>query len=64
MIDDTSNRGPQDGKRINMNQEYEVKYWMERFDVSRERLQLAVDAVGPMADAVERRLVGKLGESP
>lgn len=56
MSDDTSKRGPQDGKRINMEQEHEVKYWTERFGVSREQLQEAVRAAGPMVDAVERRL--------
>ena len=55
MSDDTSKR-PQDGKRVNMEQEYEVKYWTERFGVSREQLQEAVRAAGPMVDAVERRL--------
>lgn len=57
MGDDTSKRGPQDGKRINIEQEHEVKYWTERFGVSREQLQEAVRAAGPMVDAVERRLM-------
>lgn len=56
MSDDTSKRAPQDGKRINMEQEHEVKYWTERLGVSREQLQEAVRAAGPIVDAVERRL--------
>jgi hypothetical protein len=39
--------------------EHEVRYWTERFGVSREQLQQAVDAAGPMVDAVERRLKAK-----
>ena len=58
MSDDTQKRGPQDAKRINMSQEHEVRYWTEHFRCSREKLQEAVDAAGPMADAVERRLKG------
>ena len=56
MSDDTKTRGPQDGKRINMSQEHEVRYWTERFGVSREQLQKAVDAAGPMVSAVESKL--------
>ena len=58
MNDDTRKRGPQDEKRINMSQEHEVRYWTEHFRVSREKLQEAVSAAGPMADAVEQRLRG------
>jgi len=56
MPDNLATRGTQDRVRINMNQEHEVKYWTDRFDVTREELQRAVDKVGPMADAVERQL--------
>jgi Protein of unknown function (DUF3606) len=56
MSDDTSKRGSQDGQRINMEQEHEVKYWTKRFGVSREQLQAAVWAAGPVVNAVERRL--------
>ena len=58
MSDDTRKRGPQDAKQIDMSQEHEVRYWTERFRVSREKLQEAVNAAGPMADAVEKRLRG------
>ena len=56
MTDSLATRGTQDRVRINMNQEHEVKYWTDKFDVSREELQRAVDKVGPMVDAVERQL--------
>lgn len=56
MSDDTSNRGPQDRSRISMSEDYEVRYWTQKFGVSREELQRAVDAVGPSASAVEHHL--------
>jgi Protein of unknown function (DUF3606) len=56
MSDDTTNRGAQDRHRINMHQDHEVRYWTEHFGVSRDELQAAVDAAGPVASAVEQRL--------
>ena len=56
MSDDTRKCGPQDGQRINMEQEHEVKYWTKRFGVSREQLQAAVWAAGPVPTEVERRI--------
>jgi len=56
MSDDKTLRAPQDASRIAMGEDYEVDYWTNRFGVSRERLQQAVDAVGNRADAVESYL--------
>jgi hypothetical protein len=56
MADDTNMRGPQDRSRINMQQEHEVRYWAEKFGVTKEQLQQAVDQAGPTVDAVEKRL--------
>jgi hypothetical protein len=53
MSDDKTLRAPQDSSRIAMGEDYEVAYWTDKFGVSRERLQEAVDAVGNGADAVE-----------
>lgn len=53
MSDDKTLRAPQDASRISMSEEYEVRYWTDKFGVSRDRLQQAVDAVGNGADAVE-----------
>lgn len=58
MADDKTNTGEPDRSRINMSEPYEVSYWREKFGVSRERLQQAVDKVGSSADAVERELGG------
>lgn len=53
MSDDTSKRGPADRQRVNVNEDYEVRYWTEKWNVSEERLRRAVDAAGVMADDVE-----------
>lgn len=58
MADDKNARGPQDSSRIAMGEDYEVEYWMDKFGVTRDQLQKAVDAVGNGADAVERHLKG------
>ena len=56
MSDDKNQRAPQDASRVAMGEDYEVQYWTNRFGVSRERLQQAVNAVGNGVDAVERHL--------
>mgnify|MGYP003945978391 FL=1 len=53
MSDDTSKRGPADRQRVNVNEDYEVRYWTEKWHVSEERLRQAVAAAGVMADDVE-----------
>ncbi len=59
MSDDKTNRGPQDRSRVSMSEDYEVQYWSDKFGVSRDRLQQAVDRVGNGADAVEEFLKGQ-----
>lgn len=56
MADDKSNRGPQDRARINLSEDYEVRYWTERFGVSRDQLEKAVAKAGASAQAVAREL--------
>jgi hypothetical protein len=56
MPDDPSKRGPQDRSRINLNEDYEVRYWADRFGVSREQLREAVAKAGPMVKDVEQQL--------
>lgn len=53
MADDKTLRSPQDRSRIAMGEDYEVRYWTEKFGVSQQRLQEAVNSVGNSADAVE-----------
>lgn len=56
MSDDKSKTGPQDASRINMNEDYEVRYWTQALGVSAQALQRAVDQVGVSADAVRAHL--------
>lgn len=56
MADDKSKRGGQDRERINMSEDYEVRYWTEKFGVDRETLRGAVDRVGDRARAVAQEL--------
>ena len=58
MADNPGIRSGQDRLRINMQQEHEVRYWTEKFNVSREDLQKAVDSAGPMVADVEKVLRG------
>jgi hypothetical protein len=42
-----------------MNEDHEVAYWTDKFNVSREELQKAVDQAGSSADAVAQVLRSK-----
>lgn len=59
MTDDKSNRGPQDRSRINLGEDYEVRYWTETLGVSEKGLRDAVSRVGTSVDAVRRELGGR-----
>ena len=59
MSDDLSRRGGQDRKRINVNQDHELRSWSEKFGVTKEELREAVRAVGDQADRVEQHLKGR-----
>jgi hypothetical protein len=56
MSDDKGNRGPQDRLRINLQEDYELRYWTEKFGVTAEELKTAVKKVGVMAANVEQEL--------
>jgi hypothetical protein len=56
MADNLQSAGPQDRSRINVHEEWEVRYWTEALGVSKERLVEIVKEVGTSADAVKQRL--------
>jgi len=56
MADDKSKTGPQDAARVNVNEDYEVKYWSGKFGCTAEQLKAAVKKVGVMANDVEAEL--------
>ena len=59
MSDDKSKRGPADASRVNVNEDYELRYWSEKFGCTHDQLRAAVKAVGPMAKDVEAYLKKK-----
>lgn len=59
MSDDKSLRQPQDAARINVHEDYEVRYWTSKFGCTKEELEKAVHAVGVSAKAVEEYFRGK-----
>lgn len=56
MSDDLNDRGPADRTRVNVNEDYEARYWANKWGVSQDELRDAVTRVGVMADDVERAL--------
>jgi len=57
MSDDKTKKGGPDRSRINTSEDYEVRYWSEKFGVSHEELIEAVKASGSnSAEKVEAYL--------
>lgn len=56
MPDNLQRKAPEDPTKINMNQSWEVDYWMGKFGVTKAKLQEAVNAVGVMVADVKRYL--------
>jgi hypothetical protein len=56
MSDDKSKTRPQDAQRVNVNEDYEVRYWCEKFGCSPEQLRKAVEEAGVMVADVEKKL--------
>lgn len=53
MADNLKKTGKADDIRINVNQDHELAYWSNKFNVSRIILKLAVQEAGVMAEDVE-----------
>jgi len=56
MSDNKTKTGSPDRNLINTSEDYEVRYWSEKFGVSATELKDAVKAVGNSADAVKKHL--------
>lgn len=56
MADDKTKTGGQDRQRINVNEDYELRGWAKKFNVTPEQLKEAVKAAGTNAMDVERHL--------
>jgi hypothetical protein len=56
MPDNLQDRGPQDRSRINVNEDWELRYWTKELGVTEQQLRDAVRRVGPSAEAVRNAL--------
>jgi hypothetical protein len=63
MADDKTRAQGSDRDRINVNQDYELRDWAKKFNVSPEQIKEAVRAVGDRADMVEMHLKGSRASS-
>ncbi|HZF79901.1 MAG TPA: DUF3606 domain-containing protein [Rubrivivax sp.] len=58
MADDKTNHGGQDGTRIDVSRDEELRAWSEKLDATPEQIRDAVQAVGDQAADVEMHLKG------
>ena len=58
MADDKTNSGGQDGTRIDVNQDEQLRAWSAKLDATPEQIRDAVQAVGDQAADVEMHLKG------
>jgi hypothetical protein len=59
MADDTTKRDYRDRDRINVHEDYELRYWTKELGVTPEKLKQTVEKVGVMATDV-RKALGKM----
>jgi len=59
MADNKSLKGPQDCGHIHLSQDYEMRYWTEKFGVTGADLRDAIKKVGNSTKAVESELAAQ-----
>ena len=59
-MDEVGKRGAQDETRVNIQDEQELRYWAEKFRVSKAAVIRAVEVVGVMAKDVNEFLNGRV----
>ena len=60
MADDRTKAGKADRDRINVKEDYELRHWAKKFDVTPERLKQAVKTSGPIVKDIAALLGKKL----
>ena len=55
-MDDKTKTAPRDRQRINVHEDYELRYWSTKFACTEEQLRAAVQKVGPMVKDVEAEM--------
>ncbi|MDB5999439.1 MAG: hypothetical protein JWP52_1138 [Rhizobacter sp.] len=63
MADDKTQTGGQDRERIDVHEDYELRDWAKKFNVTPEQVKDAVAAVGDRAADVEMHLKGSRSTS-
>ncbi|AWM88319.1 DUF3606 domain-containing protein [Microvirga sp. 17 mud 1-3] len=56
MVDNLNKRHPQDASRINVHEDWEVRYWTGKWNVSRQQLMDTVRRVGVQVSDVAKAL--------
>jgi hypothetical protein len=56
MADNLGKRHPQDASRINIHEDWEVRYWTDKWRISRQELIDAVKRVGVQVSEVAKAL--------
>lgn len=56
MADDEQQSGTADNACISIARDHDLRYWTQKFRVSPEELQRAVDEAGPLLKKVRERL--------
>jgi hypothetical protein len=54
MGDDLSKQGRQDSSKVNLEEDWERRYWARTFYVTEEELREAVSIVGPQVDDLRK----------
>ena len=64
MPDNKKRRAPEDGKRINVHQAWEVRYWTKAFGISKDELVALVKEHGVSVKKVRAALAAKENNQP
>jgi len=56
MTDDKANRGPQDRSRVNLSEDYEVRYWTKELGVTKDELARLVHQHGNSVEKLRQEL--------
>ena len=56
MPDNINKHGSQDSSRININEIWEVEFWIKKLHITKKKLKEAVNAVGTSVAAVRKYL--------
>jgi hypothetical protein len=56
MSDDKTQRGPRDRSRINLSEDYEVRYWTKELGVTEDRLRELVRQHGNSVEKIREAL--------